>query len=142
MRDLKAFLSQNKIKVDNILYGATKSLLDENGKPLEWEIRKVSTEQSELIRKECMTVSINKKGKGVDTDFNAELFADKLCVAATVYPDLYNQELQDSYGVKTPEALLKRLLDDIGEYNAYQQKVMEQCGLTVSQDDLVAEAKN
>ena len=43
-------------------------------------------------------------------------YIQKMIVASVVMPDLYDAELQDSYGVKTPEDLLFAMVDDPGEY--------------------------
>ena len=37
--NLSAFLKKNKKYKDNVKYRATKSLCDENGEALEWEIK-------------------------------------------------------------------------------------------------------
>lgn len=70
------------------------------------------------------------------------LYIRKMIVASVVAPDLYDAELQDSYGVKTPEDLLLEMVDDPGEYNdlaAYVQKIQ---GFNVSFEEKVDEAKN
>ena len=64
-----------------------------------------------------------------------------MCVACTVFPNLNDAELQDSYGVKTPDALLKKMLKP-GEYTEYKAKVMEVNGYDMSMEELVDEAKN
>ena len=67
---------------------------------------------------------------------------DKLIVASTVYPDLYDKELQDSYGVMTPEELLYALVDNPGEYQDLNVWVQQYQGFAKSLDDKVDEAKN
>ena len=57
-------------------------------------------------------------------------------------PDLYDAELQDSYGVKTPEDLLLAMVDSPGEYNDLAAYVQKFQGFDVSLDDKVQEAKN
>jgi hypothetical protein len=64
-----------------------------------------------------------------------------MCVACTVYPDLNNVELQESYGVMGAEALLKKMLLP-GEYTDYKAKVMEVNGYDMSMEELVDDAKN
>ncbi len=44
-------------------------------------------------------------------------YIQKMITASVVMPDLYDAELQDSYGVNTPEDLLLAMVDDPGEYN-------------------------
>ena len=43
MSNLSLFLKKNKIQKENTTYPATKSLLDENGNPLLWEIKPLTT---------------------------------------------------------------------------------------------------
>jgi hypothetical protein len=54
---------------------------------------------------------------------------------------LNDTELQDSYGVKGADALLKKMLK-AGEYTEYKAKVMEVNGYDMSMEELVDEAKN
>ena len=46
---------------------------------------------------------------------NSSKYVAELLVSAVVYPDLYNAELQDSYGVKTASDLLKEMNDKVEE---------------------------
>ena len=107
MGNLKAFLKQNKKAKKTTQFAATKSLCDENGDPLLWTIRPLSTKESAAIRDEC-TIEVPVTGKPglyrqkVNTD---ELLRKMIC-AAVVEPDLHNAELQDSYGVMSAEALI------------------------------------
>ena len=43
-------------------------------------------------------------------------------------PNLYNAQLQDSYGVSTPEDLIREMVDKPGEYAALVRKVQEMNG--------------
>ena len=54
---------------------------------------------------------------------------------STVVPDLYNKELQDSYGVKTPNDLLYALVDDPGEYSDLCVWIQQFQGFTETLDD-------
>ncbi len=72
----------------------------------------------------------------------SSLYIQKMIVASIVTPDMYNAELQDSYGVKTPEDLLMAMVDDPGEYNDLAAFVQKFQGFNVSFDDKVNEAKN
>lgn len=117
MSNFSAFMKKNKIKKENVKYAATKSLTDEKGNPLEWEIKAVTTKEADKIRESC-TIEVPVKGKPgmFRPKFNSAEYTAKLNVAAIVYPDLYNAELQDSYGVTTPEDLLKEMVDSPAEY--------------------------
>jgi hypothetical protein len=69
------------------------------------------------------------------------LYLGKLAVACTVYPNLNDKALQDSYKVMGAENLLKTMLTS-GEYAEYLQKVQEVCGFDVPLQDEVDDAKN
>ena len=56
-------------------------------------------------------------------------------------PDLHDAALQDSYGVMSPEELLKEMLDDAGEYADLAVKVQQISGFTSLAED-VETAKN
>ena len=74
--------------------------------------------------------------------FNPSSYMTKLVAASIVVPDLYNKELQDSYGVMSPEDLLLALVDDPGEYNALEEWVQKFQGFDKTLEDKVEEVKN
>ena len=142
MSGLSAFLCENAIKVENIKYAVSKRFLDKNKKPIEWEIRCVTSSEDEEIRKEC-TKRVPIPGKRnqytLDTDYN--LYLGKLASRCTVYPNLNDAELQNSYGVMGADTLLKTMLT-AGEYADYLTKIQEVNGFDVSFEEKVDEVKN
>ena len=143
MGNLSLFLKKNKKIRENTRYAATKSLCGEDGKPLKWEIKAVTTKESEDIRVACTTdVPVPGKKGMYRPKVDSDTYVAKLIAAAVVFPDLYNKELQDSYGVKTPEDLLKEMVDDPAEYNAFAEFVQGYSGLEETLADKVEEAKN
>jgi hypothetical protein len=142
MSNLSAFMAQNAVKVDNIKHVVSKRFLDENGKPIEWEICAITSEEDEALRKAC-TKRVPVPGKRgqftQETDYN--LYLGKLGARCTVFPNLNDAELQNSYGVMGSDALLKKMLIG-GEYADYLVKVQEVNGFEVSFQDTVEEAKN
>lgn len=143
MSNLNLFLKKNKIQKENTTYAATTSLVDEEGKPLLWEIKPLSTKENENIRESC-TYEVPVKGKPnlFRPKVNTNLYLAKMIVASVVEPNLYNAELQDSYDVKTPEDLLKEMVDDPGEYNDFAAFVQEFNGFNTSINDKIEEVKN
>jgi hypothetical protein len=139
---MSRFLKKNKTVKKNTFYAATKSLTGEDGKPLEWEIKPVSTKENERIQEDCM---IERPIPGRPNQFKRDIhptkYAAKLIVASVVVPNLYEAELQDSYGASTPEDLVKEMIDDSGEWNAFMQFVNQFNGFVPLQDE-VDEAKN
>lgn len=142
MSNLTAFLSQNAIKVENVKYVASKRFVNEDGKPLEWEIASITSEEDELLRKTCtkrMPVPGKRNMFTPETDFNA--YITKQAVKCTLFPNLNDVELQNSYGVMGADQLLKVMLTP-GEYADYISKVQEVNGFEVTLEDAVEEAKN
>lgn len=143
MSNLSLFLKKNKKVRENTTYPATKSLVDENGKPLEWVIKPLTTKENEDIRESC-TYEVPVKGKPnmFRPKVNTSQYLAKMIVASVVEPNLYNAELQDSYGVKTPEDLLKEMIDDPGEYNDFATFIQQFNGFTTNINDSIEEVKN
>lgn len=142
MSDFSVFMAGNAAKEENIKYVASTRFKDANGNPVEWEIKTIDSNLDETIRKECTKkIPVNGKRGQYTQDIDTDKYIGKICVASTVYPDLNNAELQDSYGVKGADALLKKMLKP-GEYTNYKTKVMEVNGYDTSMEELVDEAKN
>lgn len=142
MGDLSCFLAQNAVKVENVKYMASNRFIGVDNKPVKWEIKCISPEEDELLKKECTKrVPVpGKRGMFIpETDYS--LYVGKLAAACTIYPDLNNKELQDSYHVMGGDALLKKMLTP-GEYNEYLSKVQAVNGFDIDMGDLVEEAKN
>ncbi|MGN1481456.1 phage tail assembly chaperone [Porcipelethomonas sp.] len=143
MSKFAKFMKANKTVKENEMHPVTKSLCDENGKPLEWEFKHITSKENENIRESC-TVEVPVKGKPnmYRPKMKTSLYIQKMIAASVVTPDLYDAELQDSYGVKTPEDLLLEMVDDPGEYNDLAVYVQRFQGFNESFEDKVEEAKN
>lgn len=143
MSNLSLFLKQNKKVKENTTFPATKSLTDENGNALKWVIKPLTTKENEDIRESC-TVEVPVKGKPnmFRPKVNTNQYLARMIAASVVEPNLYSAELQDSYGVKTPEELLKEMVDDPGEYNDFATFIQQFNGFNTSINDKVEEVKN
>lgn len=143
MSNLSLFLKKNKIVKENTKFAATKSLCDEKGNPLEWEIKPITTKENDELRESC-TIEVPVKGKPnmFRSKMNTGKYGAKMLAASIVFPDLMNAELQDSYGVSTPDDLVREMIDDPGEYNDFLAFVQEYNGFTTNMEDKVEEAKN
>lgn len=143
MSKFAKFMKANKAVKENGFYPATKSLCDEKGNPLEWEFKHISSKENEEIRENC-TIDIPVTGKPnmYRPKLKSSDYIRKMIAASVVMPDLFDAELQDSYGVKTPEDLLMAMVDDPGEYNDLAAYVQKFQGFNVSFEDKVDEAKN
>lgn len=139
---LSAFFAQNALQVENIKYVASKRFLDEKKKPMKWEIKSITSQEDEELRKQCtkrVPVSSKRNQFTMETDYN--LYLGKLASKCTVYPNLNDAELQNSYGVMGADTLLKTMLT-AGEYADYLTKIQEINGFDTSFEDMVDEAKN
>ena len=140
MSDFSVFMG-GKSKNETTKYVASKRFT-KDGKPVEWEIKPIDSDLDEALRKECTKkIPVHGKRGQYTQETDTDKYIAKICVACTVYPNLNDAELQDSYGVKSGEALLKKMLLP-GEYTEFKAKVMEVNGYDMSMEELVDEAKN
>ncbi|ABX43313.1 phage tail assembly chaperone [Lachnoclostridium phytofermentans] len=143
MSNFNRFMKQNKVQKENTTYPATKSLTDEKGNPLLWSIKPLTTRENDAIREDCtMDVPVTGKPNMFRPKVNTSKYIAKMICAAVIEPNLNDKELQDSYGVMTPEELLKEMVDDPGEYGDFANFVQQFNGFTTTMDDKVEEAKN
>lgn len=143
MSQFTRFMKVNKIQRMNTTYAATKSLTDEDGNPLLWTIKPLSTKENESIRDECM-IDVPVKGKPnmFKPKLNTSKYLAKMLCACIVEPNLYDKELQDSYEVTSPEALLQAMVDNPAEYQDFAAFVQNFNGFNTTLEDKVEEAKN
>lgn len=142
MSGLSAFFSQNAVKQENQKYVASKRFLDENKNPIEWEVCSISEMENEALRRECTRkVPVPGRKNMFQSEVNYDKYLGKLAVKCTVYPNLYDKELQDTYSAMGAEELLKVMLTS-GEYSNYLEKIQEINGFDTTMEDLVEEVKN
>lgn len=135
MDNLKAFLKENKAETQNIFAEVSSDFKDEEGNVIKWELRSITTSEDEEIRNDCTVFD------GERSRLNTGKYIARLVASSVVYPDLYNMELQDSYGVKTPEELLKAMVDKPGDFSRLTETVHRLNGFTSFKED-VETAKN
>ncbi len=137
MSQFAKFMKKNKVVKENIFYGATKSLVDEDGQPLQWELRHLSTKENDALRESC-TIEVQVKGKPglYRSKTNTTKYIAKMVCASVVYPNLNDKELQDSYGVMTAEELLHEIVDDPGENANLTQFVQQMNGFTSLEEEV------
>lgn len=143
MSQFTLFMKQNKIQKTNVKYPAVKSLKDENGDTLQWELKHLTSRENDLIRDECTSeIPIAGKPNMYRPKLNASLYLRKLIAASVVYPDLYDAQLQDSYGVKSPEDLIYAMVDEPGEYSELAAYIQKLNGFDVTLEEKAEQAKN
>lgn len=133
--ELSFFLAENVEQVEPVEIAVSKRIKGPDGNPIVWKIRPVPTEIATVIQNECM------EGKGNDRKFNSLKYQQKMTAASVIYPNLNNAELQDNWGVRTPEALLMKMLSDPMEFTTVFAIAT---GTTSGEafEELVKEAKN
>lgn len=143
MGGLSAFMAPNVKKPENVKVVVSDRFVDEDGKPIEWEVRCISSEENEVLQRDCIRqVPIPGKRNQYRQTVDNVLYGRKLAAACTVFPNLNDAELQDSYHVKCAEDLIVKLLSVPGELAAYIDYLQEMCAPNQSLGDLVDEAKN
>lgn len=143
MSKFSQFMKANKKEKKNGFFAPTASLVDSEGNPLEWEFRHIGSRENEIMR-DTYTKEVPVTGKPnlYRPKLDTSKYLMAMITASTVYPDLYDQELQDSYGVKTPEELVYAMVDDAGEYQDFCVWVQGFQGFAKTLDEKVDEAKN
>lgn len=142
MGGLSAFMAQNAKKVENIKVAVSDRFTDVNGKPIDWDVRCITSGEDEVLRRDCTRrVPVPGKRNQYTQELDTNLYLSKFAAACTVFPNLNDADLQDSYKVKTPEALISAMLSP-GEYAAYVDRLQVLCGFDRSLSDQVDEAKN
>ena len=140
MRDLSAFLRGNAAEVENTSFPASGRFTGADGEALLWELRCVSSTEDEEIRRASARRSGSGRGQSA-SETDVSLYLGRLAARCTVFPDLSDKALQDSYSVMGADNLLRAMLTP-GEYAEYLRQVQKICGFDVPFDHLVDEAKN
>lgn len=141
MSKFSAFLAENVEKIENKKVVISKRFKDEKGNPVEWEIRAISSEENDdLQRRAMVTVPVVGQRGARTRELDQIKYVNLLLTASVVFPDLNDAELQDSYKVKTPEALLKRML--YGKEEEVLAKEVMALSDIEDLDTLTKEAKN
>ena len=135
MNTFDLFFKENRSERECYFAEVCKDIKDEKGNVVKWKLKPLSTSEEEEIREEA-TESINGNLR-----LNMNKYIEKLISASVVYPNLYDASLQDSYHCKTPEELLKQIINVPGEYSALAKLVQEKNGFKSLREE-VEEAKN
>ncbi len=142
MSAFSKFMKQNKILRENTGYPATKFLIDENGEPLKWIIKPLTSKEYDNIRDQCTyDVPVTGKPNMIRPKVNTSKLLVKLICASVVEPNLNDKQLQDSYGVMSAEELIQEMIDDPSEYSDFAAFIQEFNGFTTLEEK-VEEAKN
>ena len=106
MSDLTAYLCDLPLESETKQVVISKRFKDADGNPMPWTLRALSFADVTQIERQS-TVRDVKTGAQV---LDSVAYQTKLMAASVVVPNLLNAQLQDHFGVKSPEALLGKLL--------------------------------
>lgn len=139
---LQAFFKEQGKRPENIKKVVSNRFTDEKGNPIEWELRAVTAKEDDEIKADCTkTVAVPGKKDRYTMQMDGVEYTARLTAACVVYPDLYNKELQDSYGVKTPADLLGEMLLP-AEKTDLTVCAQNLCGYELSMNAEIETAKN
>ena len=131
-----------EVYIGNILFPVAPEKIVYKTKSRNSVISLVNDEEISRIKTGSLTeYSFDENLKKYKKVFDPREYALKLCAASTVYPDLKNAALQESYGVMGEERLLGKMLTG-GEYERYLEKVQQINGYGKAMNELKEEAKN
>lgn len=138
---LTAFMRPNVAQIENHFIAPSARFVDEKGNPVMWEIGCISADEYAKIRSGCIKqVPVPGKKNQFTQQIDTYVFQAKIAARCTVFPDLNNAELQNSWGVATPHELLGKMLIG-GEFDDYATEIFRLNGFK-TEDEQVAEAKN
>ena len=83
--------------------------------PVAWKIKTLATEETEKMRKKYTKRITDRPTRQSEERFDATAYNEDVLSKAITYPNLYDAELQDSWGVTEPVELVKAMLTP-GEY--------------------------
>ncbi|MFD0675158.1 phage portal protein [Cohnella sp. GCM10027633] len=139
MSSLSAFYAQNAAAANAVEVVVSDRFKDADGQPIPWQLRSMTEEENESIRKSA-TRQVKAKG-GRSTEVNGDEYIVKLAAASVVFPNLRDAELQKSYGVLGADKLLRTMLLP-GEYAQLVNKVQEINGFDRDTEELIEDVKN
>ena len=141
MSNLMAFMRPNVERVENTRLVPSPRFKDEDGNIMEWEICCISADEYTHIRSSCIKQIpvVGKKGQYAQ-QMDVYAFQAKVAARCTVFPDLRNADLQNSWEAAKPEELLGKMLIG-GEFDDYVTAIFQANGFK-NENELVEEAKN
>lgn len=129
--DMACFMRQAKVRREDVRCVPSLGFLGPDGEPVEWVVHPLTTEEFEQLSRESVAPSGGLDGMALQR---------KLIVRSVVYPVLDDRELQDSWGARSAEQLVVKMLSP-GEYGRLAAVCMEAAGLS-DFGDRIQTAKN
>lgn len=154
-KDLKYFMRPAAKEDQIVIVPGLESIKDENGKVIDFEIKKLSNEEIDSINKmyETKTLLKDKKGNFVINNGRAVYKVDRdngraarhIMAEALVYPNLKDEKLMQFFNCNDITLMPYKVFPDNKEFEYVSNKVMEVLNIIEPEDDkeeLVKEAKN
>lgn len=138
--DLKAFLSENALKAEDISYVASKRFLDKDRKPIPWRIHVINSEELDRIRKRCTKKQYIPGTRETQIVTDNDKFTEAMVCETVTYPNLNDAGLQTSYNAIGAEDLIHKMLTP-GEYTDLANAVQQALGYEVGMDEKIEHAK-
>lgn len=138
---MNAFLRQNAEQKTEVEYVASKRFTDTNGDPMLWRLRSLTNKELERII-DRNTKNIQVKGtREIQKEYDQAAAQMEMTLASVVYPDLTNEELQQSYEAVGAEELLKTMLTP-GELADLHLAVSEASDFDAGMANKIKQVKN
>lgn len=138
-RDMKSFFSsRTRQDLREEIAVSSRFCDEETGEPVKFVIRGISEAENESIKRACRRPL--QTGER-EFRFDPKAYCNRLIVAATVYPNFKNAELQRDWGAANAENLLCKMLL-AGEYAKLLNAVKNISGFGDGLADLKNAAKN
>ncbi|WAW15457.1 phage tail assembly chaperone [Peptostreptococcus equinus] len=134
MSKFQAFMKKDIDSLTKEVVISERFINEETGEFIPFKIKPIPTSLEKLIRKGCTNITQNGQ------DFDSVAYENQIAVNCIVEPDLHDKELQDFYGVLTPEDLLNEMLL-VGENQQLQVELSKINGFKTPKG-LADEAKN
>lgn len=141
MDNLKSFLRENAIQMEAVDYAASKRFIGEDGKPVNWRLKPLTSAQNDEIVHRCQKKELVPGTRETRLVTNMEAYSVKVVCACVTYPDLNSAELQESYSAIGAEDLICKMLSP-GEFADLFLAVQQINGFQTGMDEKVKQAKN
>lgn len=141
MDNLKAFLRENAIQVEAVEFAASTRFLAENGKPINWKLKPLTSAQHDAVLRGCQKKELIPGTRETRINTDQEAYAAAVVCACVIFPDLNSAELQESYSAIGAEDLIRKMLTP-GEFTDLFLAVQQINGFQVGMDEKVKQAKN
>nr|DAT22519.1 MAG TPA: tail assembly chaperone protein [Caudoviricetes sp.] len=104
-----------------------------NGKPVPFKIRPITQEENEAVVKECTRNFMDPVTKVRQKKLDEFLYSAELIARCTVFPDLNDEALQDSYKAVGAADLARKMLLS-GEFRRLADAILSVCGFDTAAD--------